>query len=180
MRLSLFLLLAGRIFAADANDFKPEYLSEFDLARNQTTALAQAMPADKFDWRPGPGVRSVGEVYVHIAETNVLLLGYAGTQVDFPGLRLTGKEPVPQVIARFLEFEKTVHGKDNILAMLNRTLDAVKTSFATANLENPVELFGRKTTTRAVYLRILAHVNEHMGQSIAYARINGIVPPWSK
>jgi uncharacterized damage-inducible protein DinB len=43
-----------------------------------------------------------------------------------------------------------------------------------------VDLFGRKTTTRAVYLRILAHMNEHMGQSIAYARMNGVVPPWSK
>jgi uncharacterized damage-inducible protein DinB len=180
MKFAILLVFAVRVVAAAATDLKPEYVFEFDLARNQTTALAQAMPVDKFDWRPGPGVRSVGEVYVHIAETNVLLLGYAGTRVDFPGLQFTGKEPVPEVIARFLEFEKTVHGKDNILAMLNRTLDAVKGSFAAADLEKPVELFGRKTTTRAVYLRILAHVNEHMGQSIAYARMNGIVPPWSK
>jgi uncharacterized damage-inducible protein DinB len=180
MKFAIFLLLAARVFAAGVSDLKPEYVFEFDLALHQTTALAQAMPADKFDWRPGPGVRSVGEVYVHIAETNVVLLDSAGTRVDFPGLQFTGKEKAPEVIARFLEFEKTVHGKDNILAMLNRSLDAVKTSFATADLEKPVELFGRKTTTSAVYLRILAHVNEHMGQSIAYARMNGVVPPWSK
>jgi uncharacterized damage-inducible protein DinB len=180
MKFALFLFLTVSIFASSTTDPKAEYMFEFDLARGQVVALAQAMPADKFDWRPGPGVRSVGEVYVHIAETNVLLLGYAGTRVDFPGLQFSGKEPVREVIVRFLAFEKTVHGKDNILAMLKHTLDAVKTSFATADLEKPVDLFGRKTTTRAVYLRILAHVNEHMGQSIAYARMNGIVPPWSK
>ncbi|HEY1948126.1 MAG TPA: DinB family protein, partial [Bryobacteraceae bacterium] len=163
-----------------ATGLKPEYTVEFDMASRQITALAQAMPADKFDWRPGIGVRSVGEVYVHIAETNVLLLSYAGTRVDFAGSRFTGKEPVPEVIAHFREYEKTVHGKDKILAMLKQTLDAVKTSFAAADLEKPVDLFGRKTTTRAVYLRILAHINEHMGQSIAYARMNGVVPPWSK
>ena len=84
------------------------------------------------------------------------------------------------MIARNLEFEKTVHGKANIVAMVTRTLAAVKTNLATADLEKPVEMFGRKTTARAVYMRILAHVNEHMGQSIAYARVNGVVPPWSK
>jgi uncharacterized damage-inducible protein DinB len=176
----LLSLLAVPLFAAGATGLKSEYMVEFDMASRQITTLAQAMPADKFDWRPGAGVRSVGEVYVHIAETNVLLLGYAGTRVDFAGPRFTGKEPVPEVIARFLEYEKTVHGKDKILAMLNRTLDAVRTSFAAADLEKPVDFFGSKTTTRAVYLRILAHVNEHMGQSIAYARMNGVVPPWSK
>jgi uncharacterized damage-inducible protein DinB len=84
------------------------------------------------------------------------------------------------VIARNLEFEKTVHGKDNIVALLERTLDAVKSSLANADMEKPVEMFGRRTTACAVYLRLLAHANEHMGQSVAYARINGVVPPWSK
>jgi hypothetical protein len=129
------------------------------------------MPADKFDWRPGPGVRSVGEVYIHIAETNVLLLGFLGVRVDFPGPRFSGKDSAGVVIARNLEFEKTVRGKDNIVALLERTLDAVTTSLASADMEKPVEMFGRMTTARAVYLRILAHANEHMGQSVAYARI---------
>src|SRR5580704_8077637 len=51
--------------------FKSEYMLEFDMASRQVTALAHAMPADSFEWRPCPGVRSAGEVYVHIAETNV-------------------------------------------------------------------------------------------------------------
>jgi hypothetical protein len=92
MKSALFLsLLAVPLFAASATGLKPEYMVEFDMASRQITALAQAMPADKFDWRPSAGVRSVGEVYVHIAETNVLLLGYAGTRVDFAARDLPEK-----------------------------------------------------------------------------------------
>ena len=108
------------------------------------------------------------------------MLGYLGLRVDFPGPPFSGKESGGEVIARNLEFEKTVHGKDNVIALLDRTLDAVKASLASADMERPVEMFGQRTTARAVYLRILAHANEHMGQSIAYARMNGVVPPWSK
>jgi uncharacterized damage-inducible protein DinB len=180
MNLRIACLLLASTLVAGATDFKSEYMLEFTTASRQIKDLAQAMPADKFDWRPGPGVRSVGEVYVHIAETNVLLLGYLGVRVDFPGPKFSGKESGGEVIARNLEFEKTVHGKDNIVALVKRTLDAVETSLSTIDPEKPVDLFGQKTTTRAVYLRILAHANEHMGQSIAYARMNGVVPPWSK
>ncbi len=110
----------------------------------------------------------------------MLLLGFLGVKVDFSGPRFSGKDSAGEVIARNLEFEKTVRGKDNVVALLERTLDAVTTSLASADMEKPVEMFGRRTTARAVYLRILAHANEHMGQSIAYARVNGVVPPWSK
>ena len=180
MRLCLALLFVVPNLAARASDFKSEYLMEFGAGSRQIVALAKAMPAEKFDWRPGPGVRSVGEVFVHIAETNVLLLGYLGVRVDFPGPRFSGKESAGEVVAQNLKFEKTVHGKDNVVALLERTLDAVKTSLASADIEKPAEMFGQRTTTRAVYLRILAHANEHMGQSVAYARMNGVVPPWSK
>jgi uncharacterized damage-inducible protein DinB len=179
-RLCCALLFVVPSFAVHAADFKSEYLTEFALASSRIASLANAMPADKFDWRPGPGVRSVGEVYVHIAETNVLLLGYVGVRVDFHGPRFSGKNSAGEVVARNLEFEKIVHGKDNIVALLERTLDAVKSGLANADMEKPVEMFGRRTTVGAVYLRLLAHANEHTGQAVAYARINGVVPPWSK
>jgi uncharacterized damage-inducible protein DinB len=180
MSLRTLLLFIVPVFAAQAADLKSEYALEFAAASRQIAALAQAMPAATYEWLPGPGVRSVGEVYLHIAETNVLLLGYVAVRVDFPGPRFSGKESGGEIIARNLDFEKTVHGKDTIVTLLNRSLDAVKTSLSVADLEKPVGLFGQKSTTRAVYLRILAHANEHMGQSIAYARMNGVVPPWSK
>lgn len=174
------LLLLGPLVANCRADFKSEYTLEFGEASSQIAALAAAMPAEKYDWRPAPGVRSVGEVYVHIAETNVLLLGYLGITVDFPGPKFSAKDSGSEIIQRNLEFEKTVHGKDTIVALLTRTLDAVKKSVATADPTKSVAMFGQTTTARAVYLRILAHANEHMGQSIAYARMNGVVPPWSK
>ena len=180
MRVRPGLLLLAAVSSAYAADLKSEFKLEFSAASSQIAALAQAMPEKTFDWRPGKGVRSVGEVYLHIAETNVLLLGYAGVRIDFPGPRFTGKDSAGNIIARNLDFEKTVHGKETIVALLNRTLDAVKTSVDAADFDQEIEMFGRKSTTRAVYLRILAHANEHMGQSIAYARMNGVVPPWSK
>src|SRR5580658_5092380 len=146
MRLCVALLFFVASFAAHASDFKSEYLTEFGAASSQIASLAKAMPADKFDWRPGPGVRSVGEVYVHIAETNVLLLGFLGVRVDFSGPRFSGKDSAGEVIARNLEFEKTVRGKDNIVALLERTLDAVKTGLTSADMEKPVEMCGRRTT----------------------------------
>jgi hypothetical protein len=155
MRLWLALLFVAPNFAAHASDFKSEYLTEFGAASRQIASLAKAMPADKFDWRPGPGVRSVGEVYIHIAETNVLLLGYLGVRVDFPGPRFSGKDSAGEVIARNLEFEKTVRGKDNVVALLERTLDAVTTSLASADMEKPVEMFGRRTTARAFIFEFL-------------------------
>ena len=180
MKFGFMLLFLAPIFGAPRTDLKSEYMFEFDVASRQVIALAEATPPEKFDWRPNPSVRSIAEVYVHIAETNVLLLGFAGKKVDFAGPRFSGKEPASEVVTRNLEFEKTVHGKGTTIAMLRNTLDAVRTTYATADLEKPADFFGRKTTRRAIYLRILAHVNEHMGQSIAYARMNGIVPPWSK
>lgn len=177
--LAVLLPLAAALVAQGA-DFRSEYLREFAPASSQIIALAKAMPAEKFEWRPGPGVRSVGEVYLHIAETNVLLLGFLGVKVEFPGPRFSGRDSGGEIIARNLEFEKTVHGKDKIVPLLERTLDAVTTSIDGADMDRTVDMFGQKATARAVYLRILAHANEHLGQSIAYARMNGVVPPWSK
>jgi hypothetical protein len=81
------------------------------------------------------------------------------------------------------ELEKTITSKPQVIDLLKRSLAAVKDNFSkatVATLNGPADFFGTKTTVRAVYLRILAHNNEHMGQSVAYARMNGIVPPWSR
>jgi len=81
------------------------------------------------------------------------------------------------------ELEKTVREKAVVAQMLKSSLDEVRNRFSQltpAELDRPVDFFGEQTTVRGVYLRIFAHVNEHYGQSVAYARVNGIVPPWSQ
>jgi len=48
-----------------------------------------------------------------------------------------------------------------------------------ASLEKPVDFFGNKMSTRSILMVLLSHMHEHLGQSIAYARTVGVVPPWT-
>jgi len=134
--------------------------------------LAKAIPAGKYDWRPGPGVRSVSEVFMHIAAGNSLLLGQAGVK-GIAGADLVAAQ----------KMEKSVTKKEEVIAELERTLKAVADAYQHTTPEEfnrKIKFFGGPERTIAgVYLRILVHVNEHMGQAVAYARMNGIVPPWS-
>lgn len=135
----------------------------------QLVALAEAIPADKFAWRPGTGVRSASEVLNHITLANFHLLSYTGPKLP-PDLKSEG-------------MEKRVTDKAEVIAWLKRSLDAVKTAHAgikSEELQRRVKIAGRDATVEGMYLRIIVHANEHMGQLVAYARMNGIAPPWSE
>jgi uncharacterized damage-inducible protein DinB len=171
-----------------AGGLKTEYLDDFAVTCKHLDQLSQATPADKYSWRPGPGVRSVSEVYVHVANGNFLLLSLTGVKLPaeyFPNVTTDakGKPDTQAVFKRMGELEKTVREKAVVTQMLKSSLDEVRNRFSQltpAELDRPVDFFGEQTTVRGVYLRIFAHVNEHYGQSVAYARVNGIVPPWSQ
>lgn len=142
------------------------YDGEWGHVSRQLIALAEAMPAEKFSWRPAEGVRSTGEVFMHIALTNFYLLS------------VTGPKLPPDIKSENMENAVTAKGDG-----LKRSLDAVKTAHLAvkpAELQRKVKVNGRDSTVDAMYLRIIVHANEHMGQLVAYARMNGIVPPWSK
>ena len=79
-----------------------------------------------------------------------------------------------------LPTETSVTAKADVIEWLKRSLDAVRKGYEGADRQKQVQLFGKETTSELVFLRILLHNSEHMGQSIAYARMNGVVPPWSK
>ena len=141
---------------------------EFTHAARPLLALAEATPADKFAWRPAPDVRSTAEVYMHVAVGNHLLLNQAGitTSVDLAKL---GEDP-----------EKSRTEKADVIAFLKDSFEAVRQGHASADMQKKVKPFGLpETATENVFLRILVHNHEHMGQAIAYARVNGIAPPWS-
>ena len=130
----------------------------------------------------------MSEVYVHIANGNFLLLSLTGVKLPteyFPNVTTDtkGKPDTQAVFKRMGELEKTVVEKHAVSRMLKSSLDEVRNRFSRltpAELDQPADFFGEKTTARRIYLRIFAHVNEHYGQSVAYARLNGIVPPWSQ
>ena len=191
VRHAAFLLLAALLSAAqgqNASSLKTEYLDDFAETCKHLDQLSQTMPANKYAWRPAAGVRSVSEVYVHIANGNFLLLSLTGVKLPseyFPNLATDakGKPETQAVFKRMGELEKTVADKDAVTRMLKSSLDEVRnrlSQLTAGELDQPADFFGEKTTVRRIYLRIFAHVNEHYGQSIAYARVNGIVPPWSQ
>jgi len=165
----LWLLLGAPLLFAQA---PPEgiwqgYDGEWKHVSRQLIALAEATPAEKFAWRPAAGVRSTSEVYMHIAIANFYLLSVTGPKMP-AGLKQ--------------EMEKTVTSKVEVIDWLKRSLDAVKEARLAAkpnDLERKVHIADRDATVDGMYLRIIVHANEHMGQLIAYARMTGVVPPWS-
>lgn len=144
------------------------YDGEWKHVSQQLIALAEATPEEKFAWRPAPGVRSTSEVYMHIVIANFWLLSITG----------------PKMPADLNEnAEKTVTSKAEVIKWLKRSLDAVKDAHLAvkpADLQRKVHVADRDATVDGMYLRIIIHANEHMGQLIAYARMTGVVPPWSK
>ena len=182
----LLAAMAAPVLAQDASGFNQDYLGELAYAEHHLTALADAMPTDKYVWRPGEGVRSVSEVYVHVALGNFLLLDIAGHPAPedlFGKLPAPGRERFMALVARNQELENSVTEKARVQELLKRSLDAVRAAIegtSPADLEKTADFFGHQKTVRAVYLRMLVHMHEHMGQSVAYARVNGVVPPWSR
>jgi uncharacterized damage-inducible protein DinB len=143
------------------------YDGEWLHVSQQLVALAEATPAEKFSWRPAPGVRSTSEVYMHIVEANFGLLG------------VTGPKPPADMKEGM---EKSVTAKADVISWLKRSLDAVKQAHLAEtpkDLQRKVHIHDRDATVDGMYLRIIVHANEHMGQLIAYARVSGVVPPWS-
>ena len=145
------------------------YDGEWRHVSNQLIALANATPADKFAWRPAPGVRSTSEVYMHIVMANYFYL-----------LSVTGRDMPPELKD---DAEKTVTSKAEVIKWLARSLDAVKQARLAEtpdHLARKVKVQARDSTVDDMYLRAIVHTNEHMGQLVAYARMTGVVPPWSK
>ncbi|MGO9434094.1 MAG: DinB family protein [Terracidiphilus sp.] len=144
------------------------YDGEWQHTSSQLIALAEATPAEKFAWRPAPGVRSTSEVYMHIVDANFYLLSITG-----PKMPNDLKEGM----------DKTVTSKEDVIRWLKRSLDAVKQAHlkeTPQHLALKVHIEDRDSAVDWMYLRIIIHANEHMGQLVAYARMTGVVPPWSK
>jgi len=145
------------------------YDGEWGHVSRNLVALAEAIPADKYSWRPAPGVRSVSEVLMHVALSNYYLLS------------VTGQRMPPDITS--VEMERTVTTKPEVIRYLKRSFEAVRTAHAPlrqADLGRKVKIEGKTVPVEGMYLRIIVHANEHMGQLIAYARVNGIAPPWSQ
>jgi uncharacterized damage-inducible protein DinB len=165
------LLAVKDVPAASAS---AELLLPLESLQKEVLDLARAIPEEKYTWRPAPGVRSVKEVLLHIAFGNRLLLHI----LDAPA-----REELAGEIERNAKGEQELLTKDQVIARVSDSFAEVRKTMegATAGaLSRDVDFFSTKTTARGVLTEIDTHIAEHLGQLIAYARVNGIVPPWSR
>lgn len=166
--LFLLILIAAPLLRAQNDGVMQGFNGEWKHATSQILQLAEATPAEKYSWRPAPGVRSISEVYMHIAIANYYYLGLMGIKT-------------PDVSDEKLE--TTTTKKADVIDWLKRSFAAVESARAQlkpGDLDHKLKVWGMDVTLDDLYLRAIIHTNEHMGQAIAYARMNGIVPPWSK
>jgi uncharacterized damage-inducible protein DinB len=155
---------AGPTFQADAAGVLAH-------VQDEMVSLEKTVPQNKFTWRPAKGVRSVAEVYLHAAGA-----GY------FFG-KMLGFEIPADIAAQTKGLEKSTTDRAKIEKVLTDSFTWFSTQLKAmpdAELTKTVDFFGHPMTKRALVMVTLGHFQEHLGQSIAYARSNGVVPPWSK
>lgn len=154
-----------------------------DLAKDvadvesKIVGLANAMPESAWAWRPGPGVRSVAEVFTHVAADNYFMPAALGTATP-ADVAISGTDYKTVGV-----YEGKTRSRAQIIAEVQRSFGFLKTAMAAApadKLGAPMKIFGTESTAQATWISTTTHLHEHLGQLIAYARSNKVVPPWSK
>jgi uncharacterized damage-inducible protein DinB len=171
--LFVFILFAASAATVNANTsgdqpvFVKEFLGQVEFIEGRLLQLEGAMSQDQMTWAPAEGVRNVATVYLHVAEANYMLVG-----------KITGNAPKGERG----EIEKSTTDKNEVAEIMKASFSKIKESAANLtedDLNKEFEMFGMKFTLRNFMITILNHMHEHLGQGIAYARMNGVTPPWS-
>ena len=153
---------------AGASGVKAEILMWIEDAQSKLVQLAEAMPEKKYGWSQEKGVRTVGQIFMHVSAANYGIPKFIGF-------------PAPAGFD-FGTYENSLTTKSDIIKSLKDSfahMEGALKSMTDADMDAPAELFGMKTTKRGAFLLLLSHAHEHLGQSIAYARSNRITPPWT-
>jgi uncharacterized damage-inducible protein DinB len=159
------LLAFASIAQAQTASLQATYAKDAGNLSDKFTGLARVMTG-KYEWKPGEGVRSVGDVFNLIVTENGMLAG------------LLSGSPAPGGMQRsaITDPAKMQDALKSAYDSLSKTIFGLSDS----DLQTPIKLFGRDMTKRDAIILMLGDQHEHLGQSIAYARSNGVVPPWSK
>lgn len=164
----LFMFLATTLMFGQDDIVQNSVKGMLTFNQGQVLSLAEAFTQEQYDWRPSEGVRSTGESILHIAGANY----YLASKLGFP----------PPEDVDMMNIEK-IEGKDNILKALKKSnafvLDIID-KVESDNFSEEVDFGFGKFSRLSGLLIILEHNGEHKGQLIAYARSNGVTPPWSK
>ena len=166
---ALSLIATPALAQSSPIDYRDEFMEHFDRSTRKLQMLSEAVPAELYTWSPGEGVMSIARVYAHLARYNYM---YLAENLNIPA-------PSDVDWANF----ESITDKATVVALLAKSIEHVKRSagqMSEADLTRQTVLYGRRVAGWAVLFQLLAHMNEHTGQSVAYARVNGIVPPWSR
>jgi uncharacterized damage-inducible protein DinB len=153
-----------------------EFIGQTEFIQGRLSQLAEAMPETTFGWRPAEGVRSVSEVYLHAAFANYICVTVSGGTV-------------PENVGFVMDFSKAndwdtqTTDKAAVIEKMNESFEILKKRVAELtqeDLDRQVEVFGMTMSVRNFMISMIAHGHEHLGQGIAYARMNGVTPPWSE
>lgn len=164
-----FAVVAAPFALADNHAFLEEAQGRLKGLEEKFVGLAEATPADKFTYRPGEGVRSTSEVFLHVAGANYFVSRAFGTAPP-EGLNLRG-------------LQTSTTDKNEVQERLKASfahLAGAISKVGAGDAEKAMKMFGQDTTTRGALWFAMGHLSEHLGQSIAYARANGVTPPWSE
>ena len=169
-KLLTFVTLLFSLQAFCQGQFQKETAGSLTYLSGNVMKLAQAIPAEKYSWSPGTGVRTVAQVYAHIISANYFFASKLGAKIP-EGVNME-------------TLEKDLKTKDAIANELKRSYEVATNAIKNtqdASLSTKVEYpFPGEFTNMSTILILLGHSNEHLGQLIAYARTNGIKPPWSE
>lgn len=155
----------------------PDLLRDVGEVEQKMVDLAKAIPAGKYGYRPGAGVRSVGEVVMHVASDNYFMPAAVGNAAPAT-TGITGDNYETTVA-----YEKRAVSPDSAVKELQASFAFLKQAMQAqtpAALDAKSNMFGTEYTGQQVWIMATTHLHEHLGQMIAYARANNIVPPWSK
>jgi uncharacterized damage-inducible protein DinB len=189
MRINTLLLAValGPILPAQEkiSQVRQDLLDPFMGAAGESLALAKAIPEEKYTWRPMEGVRSFGEVFVHMAGSTLLFCSYAGLKPpagaahDLATIYMKRGFEMPEIFAS----ERNIKTKAETIEVMDQAFHLARDlirQMPDSDLEKRIDFFGQQITERGLLIRLGDHLSQHLGQSIAYARINYIVPPWSQ
>jgi uncharacterized damage-inducible protein DinB len=153
---------------APSYDMKGQSLADLQVVQKKFVDLANALPAGKLTWRPTADSRSFAEVFLHVAGERYQILNLMGTEMP---AGFDGKT-----------YEKSTTDKARIVEELNKSWDFAQKAIngmTNADFARPIPKLGPQANAGDVIYILVADAHEHLGQVVAYARVNGIVPPWT-
>lgn len=172
--LMVFALSSGLVIAQEGkpegktkvDGFRGEAISQLKDAAAKYIELAKVTPDEKLGWRPAENIRSNTEIWMHVANSNFLISKSLGAEIP---------ADIPENLEKVTDREKVIDYLQRSFKIAIEQISKLKEE----DIDKKADFFGSERTARDIVLAVTVHCHSHLGQSIAYARMNGVKPPWA-